>query len=160
MVWRGVETRTVARSSRPAPSAPGGVDTALVVGQLVMVEPTATAGRSWPLGNEITLGRSPSCGVHLDDTFVSGVHARIFNASGTFMVEDLDSRNGTLHNGTPLDFEPGRFLDLERAHILCTNHGALFRIEDGYCVSGPCAGKHLEPAEAEIRSGFLVLRAC
>ena len=34
---------------------------------------------------------------------MSGVHARVFNAAGTFMVEDLDSRNGTLLNGTPLD---------------------------------------------------------
>jgi len=65
--------------------------------------------------------------------------------------------NSCPHNGTPLDFEPGRFLNLDRTHILCTNHGALFRIDDGYCVSGPCAGKHLEPAAAVVRSGFLVL---
>ena len=96
---------------RPAPAASrshrqpasASLATAVVVGQLVMVEPEASAGLSWPLGNEITLGRSPSCGVHLDDTFVSGVHARVFSAAGRFMVEDLDSRNGTLHNGTPLD---------------------------------------------------------
>jgi nitrite reductase/ring-hydroxylating ferredoxin subunit len=65
--------------------------------------------------------------------------------------------NACPHTGAPLDFEPGRFLDLERTRILCANHGALFRIEDGYCLSGPCAGKHLEPAPAVIRSGFLVL---
>lgn len=65
--------------------------------------------------------------------------------------------NSCPHIGAPLDFEPGKFLNLERTHILCTNHGALFRIDDGYCVSGPCAGKHLEAAPAVVRSGFLVL---
>ena len=31
--------------------------------------------------------------------------------------------NSCAQVGTPLDFEPGRFLNLERTHILCTNHG-------------------------------------
>ena len=67
--------------------------------------------------------------------------------------------NACPHVGTPLDFEPGRFLNLERTHILCTNHGALFRFDDGFCVSGPCAGKHLQPAPAVVRSGILLLWA-
>lgn len=103
--------RATMRGPAPAPSTPrrrssrSRGSAAVVVGQLVMIEPEASAGLSWPLGNEITLGRAPSCGVRLNDTFVSGVHARVFNAGGTFMVEDLDSRNGTLLNGRPL--EPG-----------------------------------------------------
>ena len=67
-----------------------------------MLEPEHRAGLTWALGNEITLGRGDTCGVHLDDTYVSTIHARIFNTKGTFMVEDLDSRNGTLLNGLPL----------------------------------------------------------
>ncbi len=65
--------------------------------------------------------------------------------------------NACPHVGTPLDFSPGRFLDLEKTHILCATHGALFRIEDGFCVSGPCAGKNLHAAPFEIRDGLILL---
>ncbi len=61
------------------------------------------------------------------------------------------------HAGLPLDFRPGRFLDLERTHSLCTNHGAVFRIEDGFCVSGPCAGESLRRRETEVRNGTVYL---
>jgi len=57
------------------------------------------------------------------------------------------------HIGAPLDFEPGRFLNLERDLIQCAIHGALFRIDDGHCVQGPCAGKHLTPVTSEVREG-------
>ncbi|MDA0674873.1 MAG: Rieske 2Fe-2S domain-containing protein [Proteobacteria bacterium] len=47
------------------------------------------------------------------------------------------------HVRMPLDFTPGRFLDRSATKILCANHGALFRIEDGTCLAGPCRGHHL-----------------
>ena len=47
------------------------------------------------------------------------------------------------HAGTPLEIFPDRFLTRERDAIVCASHGARFRIEDGLCISGPCAGKHL-----------------
>jgi nitrite reductase/ring-hydroxylating ferredoxin subunit len=65
--------------------------------------------------------------------------------------------NSCPHLGSPLDFTPGRFLNLEKTHILCATHGALFRIEDGYCVSGPCAGKSLRAAPFHIRDGVILL---
>lgn len=61
--------------------------------------------------------------------------------------------NACPHIGAPLDFQPGQFLDADREHILCTTHGALFRIHDGYCISGPCSGDHLTPVQAETRNG-------
>lgn len=65
--------------------------------------------------------------------------------------------NNCPHIGAPLDFEPGRFLNLERDLIQCAMHGALFRIEDGHCVQGPCAGKHLTPVAFEVRNGAVWL---
>lgn len=65
--------------------------------------------------------------------------------------------NSCPHLGTPLDFAPGRFLNREKTHILCATHGALFRIDDGYCVSGPCAGKSLQAVPFTIRDGFILL---
>ena len=61
------------------------------------------------------------------------------------------------HAGLPLDFRPGRFLDLAKTHILCTNHGAVFRIEDGFCIAGPCAGESLRLRETEVRNGTVYL---
>ena len=57
------------------------------------------------------------------------------------------------HQGTPLNWTPDRFLDLEREHIICATHGAVFQIEDGFCISGPCSGDALEPVAAEVRDG-------
>lgn len=66
-------------------------------------------------------------------------------------------RNNCPHLGAPLDWQPGRFLDAERRHILCANHGALFRIEDGLCLSGPCAGKMLAAVPLAIADGKIFL---
>ena len=61
------------------------------------------------------------------------------------------------HIGAPLDFEPGRFLNLEKDLIQCAMHGALFTIDDGHCVQGPCMGKHLTPVASEVRKGAVWL---
>ncbi len=59
--------------------------------------------------------------------------------------------NACPHIGAPLDFSPGKFLSADGSHIMCSTHGALFRIEDGFCVSGPCAGDALKPVDAAVR---------
>jgi len=66
--------------------------------------------------------------------------------------------NSCPHLGSPLDWVPDRFLDLEKRHILCATHGALFQIGDGFCVWGPCAGKHLKPVPITVEQGFIYLR--
>ena len=75
------------------------VITPVAVGQLRIVEPVHLAGATYQLGGEITLGRAPTNGIPLDDTYVSTVHARIFRTNGTFFIEDLASRNGSTLNG-------------------------------------------------------------
>lgn len=54
--------------------------------------------------------------------------------------------NSCPHTGVPLEIVPDRFLNADGSHIICSTHGALFRIEDGRCVAGPCAGDCLTPA--------------
>ncbi|HBC06215.1 MAG TPA: (2Fe-2S)-binding protein [Rhodospirillaceae bacterium] len=63
--------------------------------------------------------------------------------------------NSCPHVGTPLDMWPGRFLTRDGEYILCATHGALFRIEDGHCVAGPCVGRGLTPIEAHVVSGVV-----
>jgi nitrite reductase/ring-hydroxylating ferredoxin subunit len=59
------------------------------------------------------------------------------------------------HVGTPLDWSDDEFMDLERRHLLCATHGALFRVEDGLCVAGPCPGDRLEPFPIAVRDGVV-----
>lgn len=55
------------------------------------------------------------------------------------------------HRGTPLDWRPHDFLDREGRHIVCATHGAVFRVEDGACIAGPCPGEQLTPLPLERR---------
>ncbi len=64
-------------------------------------------------------------------------------------------RNACPHIGISLNFMPDQFLDPEKNYIICANHGALFRIEDGFCESGPCYRDHLVHLPHEIRDGTL-----
>lgn len=66
-------------------------------------------------------------------------------------------RNRCPHLGTPLEWEEDRFLDADGALIQCSTHGALFRIEDGHCLVGPCQGKHLQAVPFHIENGLLMV---
>ena len=66
--------------------------------QLAIVAPPELKGRAYPLGDEVTVGRAPGCGVTLDDTYASQLHARVFARDGQLFVEDLGSTNGTYLN--------------------------------------------------------------
>lgn len=48
---------------------------------------------------EAVIGRSSACSIVLHDASLSRRHARLYTATGRWMVEDLRSRNGTFVNG-------------------------------------------------------------
>jgi hypothetical protein len=51
-----------------------------------------------PEGDETTIGRSPDCGIFLDDVTVSRKHAVLVARNGAFFIEDQGSLNGTYVN--------------------------------------------------------------
>ena len=63
------------------------------------------------------------------------------------------------HTGVNLEWVTDQFLDPSGGFIQCTTHGALFRIEDGVCLRGPCAGDRLKPIELQVDQGtvFVIL---
>ncbi|MDD1977736.1 MULTISPECIES: Rieske (2Fe-2S) protein [Pseudomonas] len=63
------------------------------------------------------------------------------------------------HRGIPLNWEPDQFLDPSASLISCSRHGALFLIESGECVAGPCAGEHLSTLDCHEDSQGIWLMA-
>ena len=66
--------------------------------QLAILEPAALKGQTYPLAEELTVGRAAGCQVTIDDTYASQIHARVFSREGQLFVEDLGSTNGTYLN--------------------------------------------------------------
>ncbi len=62
---------------------------------VVILEPLEHAGLVFAVEDQLTIGRSASCDVTLDDTFVSSHHARVARTDSGLMVSDLGSTNGT-----------------------------------------------------------------
>lgn len=59
-------------------------------------------------------------------------------------------RNQCPHLGVELNWQEDQFLDMDNALIQCATHGALFIIEDGECVAGPCQGQVLTAVPFKI----------
>ena len=108
-------TKVVTRSSAPSPAARArrqpaappkpprpqrpdrAVPTSLVVTQGSLTGTTIALGHS-----PVLIGRSPECTLVLTDDYSSGRHARLYPKDGRWLVEDLDSTNGTLIGRTKL----------------------------------------------------------
>ena len=52
-------------------------------------------------------------------------------------------KNRCPHRHVRLEWQPDQFLDESASLIKCATHAALFLIESGECVAGPCAGQFL-----------------
>lgn len=59
-------------------------------------------GQRWALRGEMVLGREADCDIVIADRQVSRQHARLTPTRRGFLIEDLDSKNGTHHNGQPM----------------------------------------------------------
>jgi diguanylate cyclase (GGDEF)-like protein len=72
--------------------------------------------------SEAKIGRGQACEVRLPDDGVSRAHARLFGDGDKILLEDLDSRNGTYHNGrrvtAPVALADGDKIQIGRTTIL------------------------------------------
>jgi FHA domain len=95
-----------ARKQRRFPATVGGHIRAL--GRKLLVPPGLTPTGSsvvlaldWHGGrDELVIGRNPSCDIVLAGPAVSRQHARLTFRDGSWILQDLDSTNGTVVNGT------------------------------------------------------------
>ncbi len=105
---RGIPLAELADATRPCP--PVIVTVGMADGREVRKRPFVPP--------EMIIGRDPSCNLFIDNLAVSRRHARLIWERGHFVVEDLESANGTSVNGerssreivTPADrIEIGKF---------------------------------------------------
>jgi nitrite reductase/ring-hydroxylating ferredoxin subunit len=61
--------------------------------------------------------------------------------------------NSCPHLGIQLEWMPDQFLDGDASMIQCSSHGALFRIQDGACLVGPCQGQALNAIDFTLIDG-------
>ncbi len=103
-VWVEMSPATIRKSraerrldrvaARPAPAEPKRKQLFLRI-----LEPAAHEGQTFDLDDELTIGRSPGCGVPIsDDIYASTLHARLYRQKDQLWVEDLGSTNGTYVN--------------------------------------------------------------
>ncbi len=60
------------------------------------------------------------------------------------------------HMGVPLAQQLDGYLSPAGDRIVCSWHGAVFRIEDGECLGGPCPGTRLTPWPVKVQDGKIV----
>jgi nitrite reductase/ring-hydroxylating ferredoxin subunit len=84
------------------------------------------------------------------------------NGPGVLLLRDGEIVRGYVnscpHRGTPLDLIPDRIRDASGRFIVCSTHGAQFRVEDGVCVFGPCIGARLPAVALSVRDGWVTLK--
>ncbi|MBD7958450.1 FHA domain-containing protein [Microbacterium sp. Sa4CUA7] len=91
-------TAPVTKRPAAAPVA-GGPATTGTVSRIVITSGPKT-GLELPLGNEpLTIGRSSESGLVIRDDYTSSHHARLVLWGDQWMIQDLDSTNGTWHDG-------------------------------------------------------------
>ncbi|MFT2817381.1 FHA domain-containing protein [Leifsonia sp. A12D58] len=92
-------TEAIASSHTPsAPSAPSRANTQNSTRLVITSGPKA--GTEFPLGSDsITIGRSSDSSLVIRDDYTSTHHARLMLWNGEWMIQDLDSTNGTFLNG-------------------------------------------------------------
>jgi nitrite reductase/ring-hydroxylating ferredoxin subunit len=61
------------------------------------------------------------------------------------------------HRALPLDLGAASPMSEDGCHLLCHQHGALYRTVDGLCVAGPCAGESLRSIEIRQDGDELVI---
>lgn len=68
-------------------------------------------------------------------------------------------RNLCPHAHIPLEWVEHQFLTADGSLIQCANHGALFTIDKGVCVAGPCAGQGLQPVDYTCEGSAIYIEA-
>jgi len=118
-------------------------------------EPSAERLSATPAG--VRLGSLDQIADGAARNFVLQMKAGRFHG---FVVRQGDTVHGYVdrcpHMGLPLAQQLDGYLTPDGGLIACSWHSALFRIEDGACVGGPCSGAALTRWPVVVADGMIV----
>lgn len=77
----------------------------------------------------------------------------VVHKNGSFYAYE----NSCPHTSASLNWQEDQFLDPDHNLIQCSVHDALFEIDSGYCISGPCSGQTLTELELSIKDNEIFL---
>lgn len=61
------------------------------------------------------------------------------------------------HRGIALEWIEHQFLDVSGLFVQCANHGALFSVDAGRCITGPCVGQSLNAIAFDISEDWVYI---
>lgn len=98
----------------------------------------------------------------LDDPGACGFNLDLFDEARRLFVVKKNGElyayiNSCPHTGAPLNWQDNQFLSYDGRYIQCSLHGAMFRIEDGACIAGPCPGRCLQSVPVKVENGLVVV---
>lgn len=65
--------------------------------------------------------------------------------------------NRCAHLPMEMDWNPGQFFDENFSHIVCSTHYALYEINTGICIQGPCPkGSKLISLKIQVENGKIL----
>jgi len=86
---------------------------------------------SWQAIDSPDEGKARTFSLHIGASREDGFAVRFGGALYAYL-------NRCPHNGSTLDWVPGRFFSEDGKLLVCQTHGALFAPESGACLAGPC----------------------
>ena len=119
-----------------------------------MTQEAAAVGRVWSTRAGINLGPLDLIADGAARNYVLQIGENRFHG---FVVRRGQAVFGYVdrcpHAGLPLAQQLDQSLTPDGGMIACSWHGAVFAIEDGACLGGPCAGGRLTPWPVAVEDG-------
>ncbi len=119
-----------------------------------MTQEAAAVGRVWSTRAGINLGPLDLIADGAARNYVLQIGENRFHG---FVVRRGQAVFGYVdrcpHAGLPLAQQLDQYLTPDGGMIACSWHGAVFAIEDGACLGGPCAGGRLTPWPVAVEDG-------
>lgn len=120
-------------------------------------EVASTVGRIWETRAGINLGPLDLIADGAARNYVLQIGEARFHG---FVVRKGEAVFGYVdrcpHQGLPLAQQLDHYLTPDGGLIACSWHGAVFTVEEGTCVGGPCVGARLSPWPVAVREGRVV----
>jgi nitrite reductase/ring-hydroxylating ferredoxin subunit len=116
--------------------------------------------------NDLNVGLSSGDVLCVLDEILDGGAKEFSYRSGTNVHDIFVQRQGAgvfayvnicPHAGTPLNMDDDTFMEKTGRYLMCHTHGALFQLEDGLCVAGPCNGARLQAVDITVANGNIIV---